>query len=161
MLVVETFVDSEQFCGTVYTASNWVELGPTDGWGRRQRDYYVQHDRPKRLFVRALTPNACRSLQAEHLKPALAAVEHKATRACYYKVREIEAITEHFKAVPEYRQRAESYPAWSLLANSLFMEWRRRQAKPQYQTITDFPSAMGEDQLAKALRFVTGKRPKL
>src|ERR1700678_2056465 len=47
VLVVETFVDPAHFCGTVYTASNWVELGLTDGWGRRQRDYYVQHDQPK------------------------------------------------------------------------------------------------------------------
>ena len=41
VLVVETFVDPEQFCGTVYTANGWQELGRTDGWGRRQRDYYV------------------------------------------------------------------------------------------------------------------------
>jgi len=32
--VVETFVNPEQFCGTVYTASGWTELGQTDGWGR-------------------------------------------------------------------------------------------------------------------------------
>lgn len=44
VLVVETFVDPEQFCGTVYTAQGWQELGLTDGWGRRQRDYYVQHN---------------------------------------------------------------------------------------------------------------------
>lgn len=115
VLVVETFIDPEQFCGTVYTANNWVELGLTDGWGRRQRDYYVQHDKPKRLFVREVTPNARRSLQAEHLKPDLASVEQKAVRRCYFKVGEIKAITEHFRAVPEYRQRAESYPLWSLL----------------------------------------------
>jgi hypothetical protein len=115
VLVVETFVDPEQFCGTVYTANNWHELGPTGGWSRRHRDYYVQHDRPKRLFVRELAPRACRSLQAEHLKPALARVEKKAARACYHKVQQIEAITAHFKAVPEYRQRIESYPVWSLL----------------------------------------------
>jgi len=115
VLVVETFVDPEEFCGTVYTANHWVELGQTDGWGRHQRDYYVAHDKPKQLFVRELVPNACRSLQAEHLKPELARVEQKATARCYQKVAEIEAITEHFKIVPEYRYRVESYPAWSLL----------------------------------------------
>ena len=115
VLVVETFVDPEEFCGTVYTANNWVELGQTDGWGRRQRDYYVQHDKPKQLFVRELVANARRSLQAEHLKPDLARVEKKTTSRCYCKVGQIEAITEHFKAVPEYRYRVESYPAWSLL----------------------------------------------
>jgi hypothetical protein len=115
VLVVETFVDPAQFCGTVYTANNWVELGQTDGWGRRRREYYVQHDQPKQLFVRALVPNACRSLQAEHLKPELAAVERKTTPRCYHKVAAIEAITGHFKAVPEYRKRVECYPLWSLL----------------------------------------------
>jgi len=113
--VVETFVDPEQFCGTVYTANNWVELGRTDGWGRRQRDYYVKHDKPKRLFVRELAPKARRRLQAEHLPPALAAVEKKSVPRCPHRIKEIQACTEHFKAVPEYRGRVESYPAWSLL----------------------------------------------
>ena len=85
VLVVETFVDPEQFNGTVYTAKGWQELGLTDGCGRRRRDYYVQHDKPKRLFVRELAKNARRSLQAEHLKPALASVEKKAGARCYYK----------------------------------------------------------------------------
>jgi len=115
VLVVETFVDPEQFCGTVYTANNWVELGLTDGWGRQQRDYYVKHDKPKRLFVRELAPKACRSLRAERLKPVLAEVEKKSVPRCHYKIKEIQALTGHFKSVPEYRGRVESYPAWSLL----------------------------------------------
>jgi hypothetical protein len=115
ILIVETFVDPEQFCGTVYTANNWVELGKTDGWGRHQRDYYVKHDRPKQLFVRELAPNARRSLQAEHLKPELAVVEKKTTPRCYQTVPEIQSIAELFQAVPDYRQRFESYPVWSLL----------------------------------------------
>ena len=115
VLVVETFVDPEQFCGTVYTANNWVGSGLTDGWGRHQRNYYVQHAKPKRLFVRELVPKARRSLQAEHLPPALAAVEQKNVPRCHYQIKEPQALTGHFKSVPEYRGRVESYPAWSLL----------------------------------------------
>jgi len=114
--VVETFVDPEQFCGTVYTASGWKELGQTDGWGRVRRDYYVKHDKPKRLFVRALRPQSCRSLQAEHLKPDLAAVEAKVPLRCTQRAKEIRSIVEHFKKLPEYRQRVESYPLFSLAA---------------------------------------------
>jgi hypothetical protein len=44
--VVETFVDPGQFCGAVYTASGWIELGRSDGWGRSQRDYYVKDNQP-------------------------------------------------------------------------------------------------------------------
>jgi hypothetical protein len=114
--VVETFVDPEQFRGTVYTASGWTELGQTDGWGRCQRDYYAKHDKPKRLFVRPLRRNACRSLQAEHLKPDLAIVEAKVPARCTQRVKEIGSIVEHFKALPEYRGRVESYPLFSLAA---------------------------------------------
>jgi hypothetical protein len=118
--VVETFVDPEQFCGTVYTASGWTELGQTDGWGRCQRDYYVKHDKPKRLFVRPLRRNSCRSLQAEHLKPELAIVEAKVPARCTERVKQIGSIVEHFKALPEYRGRVESYPLFSL-ASLIFL----------------------------------------
>jgi len=82
VLVVETFVDPAQFNGTVYTAQGWQEVGLTDGWGRCRRDFYVPHDKPKRLFVREVVKNARRSLQAEQLKPALAGVEKKAGARC-------------------------------------------------------------------------------
>ena len=90
-------------------------MGLTDGWGRCRRDYYVQHDKPKRLFVRELLPKARRSLQAEHLKPTLAPAEKKAGARCYHKCGDIRALTTHFKALPEYRDRVESYPLWSLV----------------------------------------------
>ena len=115
VLVVETFVDPEQFCGTVYTANGWEELGQTDGCGRHQRDYYVQHDKPKRLFVRELCRKARRSLQAEHLKPALAMVEAQARARSRHRVKEIGSLAEHFRQVEDYRTRIESYPLWSLL----------------------------------------------
>ncbi|MBI4327846.1 MAG: ISAs1 family transposase [Chloroflexi bacterium] len=115
VVVVETFVDPEQFYGTVYTANGWEELGQTDGWGRHRRDYYVKHDRPKRLFVRELCRQARRSLQAEHLKPDLARVEAQVPPRCTLRVKEIQSMTEQFKQVPEYRDRVESYPLWSLL----------------------------------------------
>src|SRR5258708_14167012 len=116
VVVVETFVDPEKFCGTVYTANGWLELGKTDGSGRHQRDYYVRHDKPKRLFVRQLCRNARRSLQAEHLKPALAVVEAKAGVKSRHTVKEIGSIVDSLRQVPDFRARVESYPLWSLLA---------------------------------------------
>jgi hypothetical protein len=47
------------------------------------------------------------------------------------------------------------------LVISLFMEWRHRQRKPHFQSLTDFQAAMGEDNLANALAFVTHQRPTL
>lgn len=116
VLIVETFVDPEQFSGTVYSANGWVELGKTDGFGRVRRDYYVQHDRPKRLFARELCRNARRHLQAEHLKPDLKAVEQKVLPRATNRPREIRSLVEHFKDIPDYRGRIGIYPLWSLLA---------------------------------------------
>lgn len=47
------------------------------------------------------------------------------------------------------------------LVISLFMEWRAKQTKPQHQSMTDFQAAMGEDNMRKAMSFVTSQRPKL
>ena len=116
LAAVETFVDPTQFQGTAYKAGGWVELGLTRGCGRVGRDYYVRHNQPKRLFVRELTRNARRGLQAEHLKPAWAPVEAKVTPRCTQKVAEIRSLVEHLKTVPEFRTRMQSYPLWSLLA---------------------------------------------
>jgi hypothetical protein len=114
VLIVESFVDPQQFRGTVYTAQGWSELGQTDGWGRCQRDYYVKHDQPKRLFVRELSRTSRRSLQAERLKPELAVVEAKVPARCTQRVGQIRSIVDHFKQLPEYRGRIESYPLFSL-----------------------------------------------
>ena len=116
VLAVESLVDPEQFWGTVYTANGWQELGLKDGWGRHGRDYYVKHGQPKRLFVKELCKNARRSLQAQHLKPALAMVEDPVAPRCTQRGEQLRPLKEHFQQVPEYRARVESYPLWSLLA---------------------------------------------
>ena len=46
-------------------------------------------------------------------------------------------------------------------ANSLFMEWRQRQRRPEYLTTTDFQTLMAEEHRRKTLRFVLAKRPSL
>jgi hypothetical protein len=117
--VLETFVDPAQFCGTVYTAAGWIELGQTDGWGRCRREYYLKHDQPKCLFVCPLDRNSTRRLQAEVLSPRLAGVEAAVPPRSRLKVREIRSLLEQLKAVPDLRARIESYPLWSLLGIQL------------------------------------------
>lgn len=45
------------------------------------------------------------------------------------------------------------------LSNSLFMEWRSRQHKPQHLTTTDFQTRIAEEQRRRALRTVLSKKP--
>jgi len=44
---------------------------------------------------------------------------------------------------------------------SFFMHWRNRQRKPRQKSLTDFQAAMGENNLARAIAFVTHSDPKL
>ncbi len=115
--LAESFVDMQLFRGTAYKASGWTELGPTQGYGRCQQDYYVKHDRPKALFVKELKQNARRSLCVEHLPTALAAVvESKIAPRPTLGVGELRSLREHFASVPDFRGRVESYPLSSALA---------------------------------------------
>jgi hypothetical protein len=116
VVLVETFVDPEQFCGTVYTAQGWQELGTTDGFGRVRRDFYVQHNKPKGLFARELCRNARRSLQADQLKPALALVEAKTRPRSTQSPVQIRSLVEYLQGLPDYRQRIGIYPLWTLVA---------------------------------------------
>jgi len=116
VVLVETFVDPEQFDGTVYSANGWQELGKTDGFGRVRRDFYVEHRKPKRLFARELCRTARRSLAADKLKPALAAVEAKTRPRSTHSPVQIGSLVEQLKTVPDYRQRIGLYPLWSLVA---------------------------------------------
>jgi hypothetical protein len=91
-------------------------LGQTDGFGRVRRDFYVEHNKPKRLFARELCKNARRSLQASQLKPILAPVEAKTRPRCTQTVPEIRSLIQHLKGLPEYRARIGVYPLWTLVA---------------------------------------------
>lgn len=119
VVLVETFVDPERFCGTVYSANGWQELGRTDGFGRVRRDFYQEHNKPKRLFAREIDRNARRSLAADKLKPSLAMVEAKTIPRSTQKPEQIRSMVEHFKSLADCRKRIGIYPLWSLVAIAL------------------------------------------
>jgi hypothetical protein len=62
-LLAETFVDPERYQGTCYKAAGWIEVGQTAGCGRHGDDYYVRHDKPKRLWLRPLGEDAAPRLR--------------------------------------------------------------------------------------------------
>jgi len=64
LLLLETFVDPARFQGTVYRAANWSELGLTRGYRRIREGYSAAAAGPKRVFVRALRPDARACLNA-------------------------------------------------------------------------------------------------
>jgi hypothetical protein len=63
-LLAESFTDPEAYAGTCYKASNWEPVGCSAGYRRHRADFYVANDRPKRLWLRELCPDAGPQLRA-------------------------------------------------------------------------------------------------
>jgi hypothetical protein len=71
-LLAETFTDPEAFAGTCYKAGGWEPVGMSQGHSRHRVDYYVPNERPKRLWVKELCPQAREQIRAVHLAESLA-----------------------------------------------------------------------------------------
>lgn len=63
-LLAETFTEVEAYAGTCYKASNWEPVGWSAGYSRHRADFYVPNQRPKRLWLRPLVPQAKQQLRA-------------------------------------------------------------------------------------------------
>src|SRR5580765_1689939 len=117
IVMVETFVDPQQFRGTTYQCSGWSQLGRTQGYGRQAKDYYIQHDQPKQLWVKALVKNAPKKLRAQTLSEPWAIVEQKVQPRCLAKSAELKTLTDHLAQIPEYRSKsALGYPLAGMLS---------------------------------------------
>jgi hypothetical protein len=68
LLLVETFVDSQQYRGTCYRAANWIEVGRTQGRGRQDVNH-SQASSVKRIFVYALDAQAKQRLCKAEVQP--------------------------------------------------------------------------------------------
>lgn len=76
-LLAEAFTDLETHHGTSYKASNWTALGQTAGYARHRADFYVRHERPKKLWIYPLHREAqtrlCEGqLRAEYVRGEIA-----------------------------------------------------------------------------------------
>lgn len=63
-LLAETFTDPQAYQGTCYKAAAWEPVGTTEGYERHRADFYREHGKPKRLWLRPLHPNAKALLRA-------------------------------------------------------------------------------------------------
>ena len=66
-MLAETFTDPEAYAGTCYKASNWEPVGFSAGYRRHRADFYLANDRPKKLWLYSLVPDAKALLRAATL----------------------------------------------------------------------------------------------
>jgi hypothetical protein len=115
VLLVESFVDSQLFRGTCYKASGWTLLGQTQGFGRHRQDYYVEHARPKQLWVRELRPGARTLLRGKNLPADLRALDAAHPPECVARAQELRGMRRFFSELPEFRSRHGCYRLDSLV----------------------------------------------
>jgi hypothetical protein len=144
LLMVETFVDPTFYQGTCYKAGNWSELGYTAGYGRKGRDYYEEHEQPKRLFVKALRKDAAKQLAADELPQVYAAGEVEPKPLCRFNVPELGSLFDLFNTMSDPRRKAgRRYPLaciLSICACAILTGGR------DYQAIYDFALGLTKQQ---------------
>lgn len=105
VLVVESFVDEHLgYEGTCYKACAFEAAGPSAGYGRSSRDYYLKHDRPKQLYLRALHPRARQWLSQARMPASLAAHELDRSGPCPFKAEALGSLLELFKSFKDPRR---------------------------------------------------------
>ena len=104
VLVVESFVDESQYRGTCYRACGFEAVGPTQGFGRSSRDFYLPHGQPKQLFLRQLRPGARKLLHQPRWPEELAVQEAEVAGPCPFRAAGLESLRDRFATRPDSRR---------------------------------------------------------
>lgn len=91
LLLLETFVDTARYRGTVYRAGNWTCVGQTQGFRRVGDGYGAREGSPKLVFVRALRHDAKAQLSRPVMQENYRQEKPKMMLAA-----------EHMSALPDY-----------------------------------------------------------
>jgi len=116
-VLAETFTDIEAFEGTCYKAAGWEPCGLTKGFGRHRADFYREHKRPKKLWLKPLSRNTRAILCATDVPEAYRAGVNAASpeRALPIKAPQIQSLREALRRVPDPRQDNRSWLLSALL----------------------------------------------
>lgn len=122
-LLAESFTDPEAYAGTAYKASNWEPVGFSAGYQRHRADFYVPNDRPKKLWLYPLCPDAKALLRAPQL-PAdcRAGLTSPPSGTLPVKVEQMDSLLDLFRRAPDPREDNTRYrigPVLTLIALAL------------------------------------------
>jgi hypothetical protein len=155
LLLAETFIDPQRFQGTCYRAAGWQRLGASKGFARRTRDYYLPHDQPKELLVKALHPRALQWLQAPHLPEPWAGAEQTLPPRSALRLAQWQSLYDLFADLPDARSphgRLHSVRTIVTIAAAAGLAGARG-----YLAITEFAARLTQRQLASVRAYVDPK----
>lgn len=121
-LLAETFVDPESYKGTCYRAAGWVDLGRTAGFSRVSRDYYVDNDHPKILWVKPLQRDALELLRdpSQALRGEAAGASARVPGVLPVPAPVAESLGRALRKVPDARaRRGRQFPLGAMLATAV------------------------------------------
>jgi hypothetical protein len=104
VLVVESFVDESQYRGTCYRACGFEAVGPTQGFGRSSRDFYLPHGKPKQLYLRELCPRARKLLRQPRWPEELAVHEAEVAGPCPFRASALGSLLDRLATLPDSRR---------------------------------------------------------
>ena len=100
LLLLETFVDTARYHGTLYRAANWSCLGQTQGSRRIQGGYSARDGSPKFVFVRPLRGDA----QSQLSRPILNVNYRQEAPKIMLAIEHMSALPAYFKDIPDPRR---------------------------------------------------------
>lgn len=122
-LLAESFTDPELHAGTCYKASNWEAVGFSAGYKRHRADFYIAHDRPKRLWLRPLCSEARPLLRGAQLPQDYQAGLNAAPSGTLpVNAQQLGSLLEVFRKAPDPRDSNTRYrigPVLTLVALAL------------------------------------------
>jgi hypothetical protein len=117
-LLAESFSDPEAHAGTVYKVTGWIPVGQSSGPAPQHRcDHYPGAKRPKRLWIKALHPQAQLRLCARQPAPEhQAALQAEPAARCVLKSNQCLSLAQALGQVPDPRSRSgRRYPLAAVL----------------------------------------------
>lgn len=140
-LLAESFTDPEAYAGTCYKASNWEEVGMSAGHSRHRADFYVPNDRPKKLWLRPLCPQAREQLSAPQVpEDCRAGLSAAPTGTLPIKAEQLDSLMGVFRKAPDPRAANTVYRTYGVL------------------TVVAMALLAGRREIAEIARFATSLR---
>jgi hypothetical protein len=104
VLVVESFVDETRYRGTCYRACGFEAVGPTQGFGRASRDFYLEHGEPKQLYLRELRTGARPLLRQARWPRELADGEAEVAGPCPFRAPALASLLDRLGTLADSRR---------------------------------------------------------
>jgi hypothetical protein len=100
VVLLETFVDPQQFAGTIYKAANWIYVGNTKGFHRTRQGYSATAHAPKMVFLKPLTSDA----QARLSRPILEPADRSGGPKIMLRAQQMQSLPDFFADIPDPRR---------------------------------------------------------